>query len=88
MVDAGKRKGARQIELDEVNRNELDKEGAEVLKTVLFGKFGLAKAAVWDSSSGLILKYSVIKKKRKKQLSLFKIGNDCTNYAASLHLRN
>lgn len=88
MVDAGKRKGARQIELDEMNRNELDKVRAEVLKAVLFGKFSLTKAAVWASSSGLMLKYSVIKKKRKKQLSLFKIGNDCANYAASLHLRN
>lgn len=56
MVDAGKRKGARQIELDEMNRNELAKEGAEVLKTVLFGRFSLTTAAVWDSSSGLILK--------------------------------
>lgn len=72
MVDTtGKRKGARQIELDEMNRNELDKEGAEVLQTVLFGRFSLTKAAVWDSSSGLILKYSVIKKKRKKTIISF-----------------
>lgn len=69
MVDTGKRKGGRQIELDDMTRNELDKEGAEVLKTVLFGKFSLTKAAVWDSSSGLILKYSVIKKKRKTIIS-------------------
>lgn len=64
MVDAGKRKGARQIELDEMNRNELDEVRAEVLKAVLFGKFSLTKAAVWASSSGLMLKYSVIEKKR------------------------
>lgn len=36
------------------------------LKLSCLAKFSLTKAAVWDSPSGLVLKYSVVKKKRKK----------------------